>query len=119
MSIAAQLNCLGSLTITVVRYGKGRIVGGKLKASKQRPFTVKAAVQPMTGRERESLPEGWRQRRLVKVYTNERLLVSDDKREQRADLLFFDDEEYEVLESEQHRGVGLDYFKTIAARRND
>lgn len=113
------LDCLSNLPILVTRFMPGRLVGGKLKASKAKPYYISASVQVANGREREYLPEGWRQSYVVKVYCTEKLLVSDDQKNQRADLLTINKENFEVIVTEQQRGLGLDHFKVYAARRND
>ncbi len=119
-STASILNTLGNSEVFVTRWGKGKLVGGKLKASKLTPFKlVNPAVQPLNGREIETMPDNRRQSYMVKLYTAEKLLVSDDKISQRADLLMIDGEEFEVFQVSSHRGLGLSHFKSFAARRND
>ena len=119
MSTDAILDTLGNTEIVVTRFGVGRLVAGKLKASKLPPFKIKAAVQPIKGREREFMPEGQRQKHIVKLYCKECLLAPDDKRQQRADLLTIEGEGYEVIIVEKQKGLGLDHYKAYAARRND
>ena len=119
MTTASIIASFGAIEVTVTRFAKGRLVGGKFKASKQRPFKVKTRVQPVNGREREFLPEGWRQKYLRKLYLEERLFTDDDQNAQRADLLTIEGEEFEVMQVEKRKGLGLDHFKVFAARRND
>ena len=119
MTTSALLDCLGNEQVTVTRFGKTKLVGGKHKASKMKPFRVVASVQPIKGREREFLPEGFNQRHVVRLYTETKLLLTDEKTRQRADLLTIDGEEFEVIMVETHKGLGLDHFKVYAARRDD
>jgi len=112
------LATLGNTKICVTRHTQGRIVGGKRKVSKKRPFHIEAGVQQINGRERELLPEGWRQSYIVKVYTDKRLYASDDAKNQQADLLEIDGERFEVVMQAPFKGLDLDHFRYFAARAN-
>lgn len=114
----ADLIPLTPAEIKVTRFTKGRLIGGKLEASAQRPFVLQAAAQPLTGRERETLPEGRRQIKTLKLYTDIPLLVSNDKLNQRADLVEVECEDYEVFEIHKQRGIGLDHYKVFIAKLN-
>jgi len=109
---------LSRTEVRVVRFTKGRRIGGKLKSSAKQPFVIKAAVQPLSGRETETLPEGRRQMHVLKLYTQTKLFVEDDKNDLRADLLEIDGETYEVFKSEKYTGLGLNHYKVMAARVN-
>ena len=119
MTSTEVLSCLANLQIAVTRFLPGRLIGGKLKASKARPFSISASVQVVKGREQEFLPEGLRQKYIVKLYCKEKLVTSDDNKAQRADLLEINGEGFEVMIVERSRGLGMDHFKVFAARRND
>jgi len=110
--------CLANENIDVVRWGKSRLVGGKAKASKQPPFKAVAAVQAVGGRERETLPEGRRQSYVIKLYTEIKLLIDDDQQKQRADLVRIDGEWFEVFQVERFKGIGMDHYRSFAARLN-
>jgi hypothetical protein len=119
MSTDCLLDTLGNVEITVTRFSTGKLIGGKLKASAKPTFKVTASVQPINGKEREFLAEGWRQSYVVKLYTKEKLLTSDDKKAQKADLLSIQGESFEVISVERNVGLGMDHYKVQAARRND
>ncbi len=113
------LNCdLSRVEVKVTRFTKGRLIGGKLKASMLRPFVILAAAQPLTGRERETLPEGRRQIKTLKLYTETSLLVDNDKANQRADLVEVRGELFEVFEVWEQRGLDMDHFKVFIAKVN-
>jgi len=107
---------LGGIEISIQRFEKGAWTGGKLHSKPMPPFTTKAVVQPMTGRDLETLPEGRRQDHVIKLYTDVRLLVSDDHAKERADVLTIDGEFFEVIHSENWQGLGLTHHKAFAAR---
>jgi hypothetical protein len=109
---------LSTHVVKVTRFTKGRLVGGKLKTSKNRPFAMPASVQPLNGRDKEMLPEGRRQSHTYKLYTKEQLYVSDDRAGQKADHVEIDGEMFEVFMSEKERGLDLDHYKSFAARLN-
>lgn len=112
------LDCLVNERVKITRFGKAVLIGGQHKASKQKPFYIAASVQNLSGLEKETLPEGRRQSYVLKLYTKERLVESDDQAAQRADIVQVESEEFEVFQVEKHRGLGLDHYKTLVARLN-
>ena len=114
------LSTLGNTEVRVIRFGRGRRdTGGKLKASIKDRFRILASVQPIRGREREFLPDGFRQMHVIRLYVEEELCTSDDKLGQRADILEIGSESYEVIAVEKRAGLRLSHYKVFAARSND
>lgn len=104
--------------IPVTRFYPGKIVGGKMKASKMKPFLIIASVQNPNGRDLEIMEEGRRQMFTLKIYTENQLLTSDDQKSQRADLLTLPEGDFEVFHVQHFRGLDLDHYKCFIARRN-
>ena len=75
-------------------------------------------VQPLTGRERELLPEGIRDKGLIKLYTQCPLLSVDVEGKVKADRLDYRDQEYVVQTVEDWCPNG-GYYKVLAIKVND
>lgn len=90
---------LGSTTVTVERPGAQTIVAGEVLDGAITTFTVKASVQPIGGREREDLPEGYRTRGRYKMYQKRgsRLQTTNLETNQREDIVLYDGRRFEVV----------------------
>jgi hypothetical protein len=75
----------------------GSYVDGRWTPAAPQPITVVASVQPLRGKELESLPEGRRQASAFKVYTDFALRTVDDKGTKMPDQLVVDGLKYEVI----------------------
>ena len=75
-------------------------------------------VQPLTGRERELLPELIRDHELKKLYTRCPLLSADVEGKVRADRIDYRDQEY-VVQSVEDWDPNGGYYKVIIIKEND
>jgi len=75
-------------------------------------------VQPLTGRERQLMPELIRDRALIKLYTRCPLLSIDIEGKVRADRIDYRGQEYVVQTVEDWDPNGA-YYKVIAIKEND
>ena len=76
------------------------------------------SVQPMTGAEREVLPELIRDRQLIKMYTRCRLQSVDVEGKVRADRVDYEGQEY-VVQNVENWGPNGAYYKVICIKEND
>ncbi len=76
------------------------------------------SVQPLTGRERELLPEGIRDRELKKIYSRCPLLSIDVQGKVHADRIDDYGQEYVVQSVENWDRIG-GYYKVIIIKEND
>ena len=76
------------------------------------------SVQPVTGRERQLLPEGIRDRAIIKLYTRCPLLSVDVEGKVRADRIDYEDQEYVVQNVENWEPNG-GFYKVLAIKEND
>jgi len=121
MSFDSIMDDLFTDEIKVLRYTKTRLIAGKQKASLLPPIKTVGSVQPLEGRERENLPDNFRQSYVLKLFVPIALLVSDEKKNQRADNLLIEgegSEEFEVISSKKHRALDMGHYEVIAARVN-
>lgn len=111
---------LGAETATFKRYGAmtrdpdtGRTAGG---APVSTEFT--GSFQPLSGREREALPEGVRSSESLKVYTNEPLRTADQHDGVLADVVTYNGRDYRVVAVDRWP-VMLDHFKVTLQRTQE
>jgi len=78
---------------------------------------IVASVQPLKPSEIQMLPEGRRNVEAIKIYTELKMFVSDEKNQRNASFVLFDGKNYEV-----HRifnwniGTDIKHFKVIAMK---
>jgi len=101
------VSILGEELVTVKRYGPGTYVDGSYVKGSLTTWSQLGSVQPVTGEELQSLPEGRRERVELKIYT-ERELRSED-------LVVVDGQQYQVWRDEQQRSV-IPHYKAWLLR---
>jgi len=101
--------------ITIRRGSAGSDIEGRYTPGATNDITgVVASVQPITGDEAETLPEGLRSRRPAKLYTETELLQKNTSTGTPADLILWDGETWEVVSVEKH--TWGTYYKAMIAR---
>lgn len=88
---------LGSITVTVRRQSPLSYVNGEAVRGSESTFTALVSIQPMSGREREDLPEGYRTKRVSKLYTRSDLHVLDVDTATPGDIVEYDGTDWEIL----------------------
>lgn len=118
MSAASDLIASFSENVTLVRYDSdGAFVDGTYVPGDTTESTIEMSVQPLSGKDLLNLPEGQRNRRLMKGYTAEELIVGEEATGQKADRIEYNDTTFEVQTVERWRG-DLDFFKVLMAEVN-
>ena len=84
-------------------------------------ITIKASCQPVSGRERELLPEGSRQKQVWKLYTTTELHSNRGPTPTRGDIVTIKGEKFEVIDCQDQTEHGasvtsIRYYKAIAER---
>lgn len=64
--------------LLVTRRTAGAITNGIAAAPSEATFTIEAVVQPVTGRELQSLPEGMRTEQVVSIHTTSSLRTANE-----------------------------------------
>lgn len=102
----AVLTLSGGATFAVTRLGPAVVVGGRLEEpSTSSTFTVAGVLAPLSGRERERLPEGQRERATWQLFTPTQLRTASGT-ETLADLVTVDGDAYEVAQVDEWAGLG-------------
>lgn len=74
----------------------GAYVDGLWVDGSPQALTIKASVQPVSGRERAMLPEGDREREMVKLYSDTELKPSSQANQKAGDVVTWEGRDYLV-----------------------
>jgi len=77
-------------------------------------FAIVGSVQPLSGRDRELLPEGVRSDQVVKIYTETALRTDSEDDGTKADQISDLGSRFKVISVEQHGEGVLDHYRVIA-----
>jgi uncharacterized protein YvpB len=107
---------LGAKTYVAKRYTEGEYVDGIWVEGSYHEFNLDdTSIQPVTGTELQSLPEGLRSRRPVNVYTTATLRTVHLS--ESPDHISYDDEWFEVQSSEVHnQNAPIPHSKYVCVR---
>lgn len=105
-------------TYTVSRPSAGTRTDGVYTPGTPSSVSVTMAVEPMTGRQAQYLPEGIRSRQLVRCYATTELKGPDRSTATMGDRFTYLGEVYEVVDLEDRERHG-GYWKAIAAKVED
>lgn len=86
---------------------------GRLDAPSTSTLSVRACVQPVTGRDLQRLPEGLRTQEILAVYSMTELYTQGTS--QAPDLISIDGDSYEVQSVERWGNLGA-YWKAIVLK---
>lgn len=107
-------------TLTVERRGPGVWVNGRYEKGSKSCHNIKASVQPMSGDETKILPEGRRSSESMKIYTYDRLFMSDESKQIAADVIKHDGKFFEIHMVQNWKiGTDLPHYKCIAVKIDD
>jgi len=93
---------------------KGHFVDGSTSV-----LNFTASVQPLTGDERETLPEGLREKGAFRLYTDFKLRTDDQKTKDPADRVTLENKEYLVVMLEPWQNGIIPHYKAIVSEAND
>lgn len=111
---------LGSQTLTVERT-TGSVVDGVWTQNVTTSFDIAGSVQPVIGRELQSLPEGQRTRARYKLFTESDLIVIDSASGTEPDRVQYLEKSWQVQEDENWNGhtTGLPHRKYFLIEPGD
>lgn len=104
--------------ITVKRYAAATLIKGVYQAVTPTTFTITASIQPASGDEVMTLPEGDREKELLAVFTNTALRTIDQDTKTEADRITWEGSDYEVIKVSPWKMGALDHYECIVARVN-
>ena len=116
------MNLIGSFaeTFKVRRFGKTEFANGKAIEPRFKEFEIKGSIQPYAPDEDQKEDALVRDKKAIKIYSDEALMNVDEKTKQKGDLVYFLGEWFEVQKTESWRGAGfmkgITHFKSIAMK---
>lgn len=103
--------------VRLIRYAIGTYRDGIYSAEVKERREILASIQPLTSDQTDTTPENLvRMSSLVRVFSQEKLLVSDKTALQKADEIEIDGEVFTVESVADWRHRKLQHFEAIAAR---
>jgi len=107
---------IGLQTVSLTRYPIGtRGTDGRFVPGTAVVTSIEATVQPASGRDMQTLPEGERQKRGIKLYTTTLLKLADQDAKRLADRIAYDSETFEVRHVEEQPRI-IPHYKALALR---
>jgi len=104
-------------TYTIKRPGVGSRVDGRWVAAATGDVSIVASVQPMNHHEALLLPEGWRDRGAIKIYTATELRAANPDAKTKGDQIVYQGFNWEVQTVDPwDEAKDIPHFKCIALK---
>jgi hypothetical protein len=103
-------------SVTVTRATAGEYVDGDFQPGAPSALTIKAHVQPASGQEMLTFPEGERTREAIRLYVDQQLRAADEAAQLAADVVTYNGVAYQVQRVMPWPLGGLPHWKAIAFR---
>lgn len=104
-------------TTVSVKRKTGDYVKGRWTPDADVNATITASVQPITGKELESLNIGREELGKVKVYTDDTLYISDEGNERSGDWIIWQGDYYEAIGEQKNKNNIINHHKYICEYR--
>lgn len=98
---------------TVKRKNGGGYTDGIWQEATEHSFVISASLQPVSGPEMESLPEGRRESQVIKIYTSSKLQTVTDAN---PDVLEASGMRFEIVSVAPYQSNVLNHYKCIAVK---
>jgi hypothetical protein len=102
-------------TITGIRFATGTREKGRYVPGADSPIEFKASVQPLSGHEKLTLPEGIREKSAYRLYTSFQLYTSQEDDDKKADRVTLFDDVYEIIRVDVWQNQVIPHYKAIAS----
>lgn len=101
---------------TITRYAAGTMVKGRYVAGSTSTLTIQASIQPVSGEDLKSLPEGRRLDDFVKVYTDSNLQSLQEVSTVQQDRLTWRGHTYECISVDARQMGIINHYKYIFSK---
>jgi len=101
-----------------VRFGPSTSVKGRTSPGTETPFQFTSSVQPASGKEKLTLPEGVREKNVLRLYTSTLLKSVSEKNNTRADIITIDGDEFEVIRVLPWQNNVIPHYKVFVSQIN-
>lgn len=101
---------------TLIRKTGGRVVNNEIVDQVETVIIIKGSLQPATGDDTQSTPQGRYTSAQFKFFTNFKARSSSEYVDQNADVIIIDDIRYEVISVFPWQNGVLEHYKLILAQ---
>lgn len=101
--------------LTGTRYSAGSNAKGIITPGSTSPISFTSSVQPLNGKEMETLPEGRRQAETYRLYTDFALNTVDEKNKVKADRVVIFTKTFEIIKVDVWQNQVIPHYKAIAS----
>ena len=105
-------------TYGLTRIGQGRFVEGEYLPGPKIVTTLTGSLQPLSPRDLQVLPEGYRVKQGYKLYTDLKLNTVRESGSKLADRVTAYGETFVVMSTERWNGTDLPYYKALLLLEN-
>lgn len=103
-------------TYTLIRKTEGHVVNNEILDQVETEILIKGSLQPVTGDDTQSTPQGRYTSAQFKFFTNFKARSSSEYTDQNADVIIIDDIRYEVISVFPWQNGILNHYKLILAQ---
>ena len=102
---------------SAVRKAAGTHVDGTWVEGVETAFTFYGSLQPLTGKDMLSLPEGRRDRETYLIYTSTELMAVDVNNQVNPDIVTINGNEFEIIQVEPWQNGIYNHYKAVASKK--
>lgn len=102
-------------TITGTRYAASTVLKGQSTPGATSAIGFTSSVQPMSGKEKLSLPEGVREKTIYKLYTSFALRTASEKNKTKADRVTVFGDLFEVIKVDTWQNKVIPHYKALVS----
>ena len=103
--------------VYVLTEAPGQYVEGVYQSGVRTPLVIDASVQPVSGEDMITAPEGRRIQDMIKVYTSTEIKQVEEGKNQQPDLILWRGHGYEVTSIDVRQMGVISHYKIFATRR--
>lgn len=111
-----ELTSTSRFTLQVIRANQGTYVKGRYQEAEGSSFLILANIQPLSPDELNNFPEAQRTKEMLKLYTPASLLTAEESPLRRADIVLYNQKQYQVQQVYRYRGQHQRHHKAICVR---
>lgn len=100
----------------LIREMPGSYVDGEWVPGSPAPVNIMASIQPVTGKDQITVPEGRRLTDFIKIYTDTEVLPVDEAASQQPDKLTWRGRDYECVQVDPRQMGVISHYKAIFSR---
>lgn len=113
------LNGFNTESLGVRRFAAGTRTKGRYTRGTQSSINIDAVAMPINGKERLLLPEGERNREIIKIYSESEFFTADELNNKSADIVTWKGKEYEIINVSDWNNSNfpdLSHYRCLAAK---